>query len=170
MVTMLIISLLLAAALPAAAIWMFREIPKSISSLAYRLPEGGWRWLWSLWLMLVTVTLAPALMEATPDMWRIFAFATLACLTGTAAIPSFTKGYEGVHDYLSLASGIFSQACVRFICPWWLAAWAVTGVLSFGVLCGFKDKGVTMLDGRGVTLAEATCMVTVFGSVLTALL
>ena len=157
---MLIISILLAVALPAIAIWKTKEIPHSISSLV-ELFDGNKKWLWSIWLWLVTFTLAPALIESIPDAWKVVGFAMLLCLVATGAMPLFDKEHETYHNYFSIAAGVLSQICVLLVCPWFLLLWIVVGVL---VWLNYKDGGGVRVffDERATFICEATCMLTTY--------
>ena len=47
---MLLISISLVVLYVGTTIWIKKELPDSISAMVYDLPEGGWRWLWTVWL------------------------------------------------------------------------------------------------------------------------
>jgi len=54
MMTTIIPSVLLTVLFMGMVIMRERSVPVSISAMVYALPEGGWRWLWALWLWAVT--------------------------------------------------------------------------------------------------------------------
>lgn len=165
---MLIISILLAVALPAVAIWKTKEVPHSISSLV-DLFDGDKRWLWSVWLCLVTFTLAPSLIESIPESWKVVGFAMLLCLTITAAMPLFDKEHEKWHDGFGIAAGVLSQICVLLVCPWWLLLWVVMAVLVFSGLAGFNEWK-KFCDGKGLFFTEAACALALYGALFSAMI
>jgi len=64
MATMTILSILMVVSFTGIAIWKMNGLPESISAMVYALPDGGWRWLWSAWLALVSIlTFAPVYEE-----------------------------------------------------------------------------------------------------------
>ena len=89
MATMLILSIVMAVVYVAAVIIKDKVLPDSVSALVYALPKGRWRWLWSAWLAVVTLLMAPALMTAMTDScWtQLLAAATIISLAMTAALP-----------------------------------------------------------------------------------
>lgn len=169
---MLILSLLLAAAYVAAVIIKDRALPDSISALVYALPKGRCRWLWSLWLALVTLLMAPALTAAMAAQWwmSLLVDATIICLAMTAALPLLPGYHNRLHNALGIASGVLSQVCVAVVCPWWLLLWLLYALLL--LVMAFPDvrwcnKIVTALDGKGILVAEIICSITAYGTLLT---
>ena len=169
---MLILSLLMAVAYVAAVIIKDRALPDSISALVYALPAGRWRWLWSAWLALVTLLMAPALTAALTAAWwtSLLADATVICLAMTAALPLLPGYHNRLHNALGILSGILSQVCVWFVCPWWLMLWLLYALLLFAM--AFPDvrwcnKIVTAFGGKGVLVAEIICSITAYGTLLT---
>ncbi len=172
MITMLILSIVMAVAYVAAVIIKDRELPDSISVLVYELPER-WQWLWSAWLAGVTLLMAPALTSAMSAAWwtSLLADATIVCLSMTAAIPLLPGYHNRLHNILGIAAGVLTQVCVWFICPWWLLLW-VCGLLLLQALCipGWKSwvaKVMNVISGKGVLLLELICATTFFASLIT---
>lgn len=165
---MLILSLLMAVAYVAAVIIKDRKLPDSISALVYALPAGRWRWLWSAWLALVTLLMAPALTAALTATWwtSLIADATIICLAMTAAMPLLPGYHNRLHTALGILSGVLSQVCVWFVCPWWLFSWLL---LVAAWVWTTKDTARTAFDGKGVFIAECICYLAIIGSMLTAM-
>lgn len=83
---MLTISILLVALYVGAATWKERELPESISAMVYLLPEGGWRWLWSVWLWIVSLLATiPVISILDTRNMAYLGFFTLACLVFVGA-------------------------------------------------------------------------------------
>lgn len=164
---MLIISFLLAVALPAAAIWRTKEVPKSISSLVY-LFSGNRRWLWTLWLWAVAFTLAPSLIDALSETWQFVGFLTILCLVATGAMPLFVKEKRKWHNVFGISAGVLSQVCVLIAFPWWLLLWLVYMQFVMGAFASFNDTkgGPVFLDRKGVLVAEAISALTTYFSLM----
>lgn len=164
---MLILSLLMAVAYVAAVIIKDRKLPDSISALVYALPVGRWRWLWSAWLALVTLLVAPALTAALTAAWwtSLLSDATIICLAMTAAMPLLPGYRNRLHNALGIASGVLSQVCVAVVCPWWLLLWLLMAAVA--VDAWFVHPSLPRwYDHKGVLLAECICAATVYGSLL----
>ena len=170
MTTLLIISILLVVSFVGTAIWRKRELPESISALVYTLPDGGWRYLWTVWIWASTFTLTPSLFEITPENWQFVGFFFIGCLLFVAAMPLVRKSRNKAHEILAIAAGIFSQLCVGIICPWFFLMWVVFAIIPF-----FDKKwympGLPMWMIRSrLFLVEAVCAITLYGSVITRLI
>lgn len=163
MTWMLLTSILLVALYVGAAIWKQRVLPRSISALVYVLPPGRWRWLWSAWLAVVTLLMAPALTAALATAWwtSLLADATIVCLAMTAALPLLPGYHNRLHTVLGIAAGVLSQACVVVVGPLLLLLW-----LPFVAVCIWiaTSSKITALDGKGVLLAEVVCTATVYAA------
>lgn len=168
MMTLLIISVLLVMSFVGVAIWMERELPESVSALVYLLPEkGGIRWLWTLWMWAVALTIAPSLMEALDGSnWQFIGFMTIASLIFTGAWPLFQTETRGGHYFLAMASGILSQLCVLLIDADWLFAWALFVFLMGSVYIQPEGRLGKAMKGKGVFLAEAVCFISLVGALL----
>ena len=181
---MLTISILLAVLYAGTAIWRrwrdtdasasFSErlnaaLPDSISALVYELPRP-WQWLWIVWMWVVSLLTCIPLISATPDDWRILAFATLACLMLCGAMPiSDSHVNRRAHNVFGILGGVLSQVCVAIPSPCWLLAWlAFVAVYGYDLLPSQNGRiyPSRWYDGKGVLLAEMICTVTVCGSLL----
>ena len=171
MVTLLILSALLAVLYVGAAIGAKRELPDSVSSMVYLLPKTG-QWIWIVWMWMVSLLLAPAMIEAMPDSLRFIAFLTVASLMFCGAMPVVKDKKNTAHNILGVSAGILSQVCVLFICPWWLLAWLLMVALLFGSLAAFNDSVQTprICDGKGVFVSETICWISITGSLFCAFL
>lgn len=143
-----LLSVIMAVLYVGAAIIIKRQIPESISSMVYILPEGGWRWLWTIWLWSEGFLLIVPLTDALPDEWRIIAFLTIASLVFCGAMPLFVKEQNKWHNILGVSSGILSQLCVLIINPWYLSIW----ILMISAL---------RIKNKIVFIAEAICYITI---------
>lgn len=167
MMTYLLISALLVVLYVGAAIWRWRKLPESVSAMVHDLPKK-WQWVWTAWLGLVTALMAPALTEAMPSEWYgISAHIFIICLAMTAAMPLVPGSHNDAHYGLSIASGIFSQVCVLIIAPWLLLSWLLFVAIIFHVV---TSKNGTVFDGKGVTIMEAICWLSVTASPIVKLL
>ena len=140
MTTLLIISILLAVLYTGIAIWRKSSLPHSISAIVYDFSRG-WQWCWTTWLSLVAITIAPGLIEATPEPFKFVAFATCACLLFTAAVPLVRGTRNTAHAVLAYAAGILSQVCVAIDSPFWLLAWAGFATFIIWTVCGLTTIG-----------------------------
>ena len=168
MVILVIISTLLVVLYVGAAILAGRELPKSVSALVYRLPDGG-KWIWGAWLCCVTMLLMPPLLEAMPEDYRFVGFFFGVSLLFTTAFPLYDEDNEPYHMVLAIASGLLSQLCVVILCADWLSAWMLYAFLMGSVYIqpdGWLGKA---MRGKGVFVAETVCLISLVGSLLTCL-
>lgn len=143
----ILISLLMAVLYVGAAIIIKKEIPESISSMVYVLPEGGWRWLWTIWIWFQGFLLISPLMDSLPEEWRWLGFLTIASLVFCGAMPLFIKEQNKWHNILGVSSGVLSQFCVLVINPWFLFIW----ILMISAL---------WMKNKAVFISEAICSIT----------
>lgn len=164
MMTMIILSVLLAVLYVGAAIWALRGLPVSISSMVYVLPEGAARWLWSLWLIAVDVlTFAPLMDVLDGRGLAVVAFIPMALLAFVAAMPIFMEENKKAHDIMGVAAGVMSQVCVALICADWLFAWALFVFLAGSVYVqpsGWLGKAI---NKKTVFVVEAVCYISIIG-------
>lgn len=172
MTMLTICSILLTALCVGAVIWKRRGLPESVSAMVYDLPRGGWQWLWTIWVWAVGFTLFPALFEAMPERWGAVAYAFAASLLSVGAMPVMRGVRNAAHDILGVSAGVFSQLCVTIISPWWLLAWVPMVMLI--AACTLRADGSScippLLEGKGITLAELLCGISLYGSLLTYLM
>lgn len=165
---MLLLSIIMVVSFVGATIIKTKAIPDSISSMVYVLPDGSARWLWTIWLWLVTVLLAPSLIDALSDKWQFIGFLMISCLLFTGAMPIFMKEHKKAHNVLGVTAGILSQVCVVIIDPWWLLLWGIPMPLLVGAFASFNDSPETpdFCDGKGVFFAECICAASLYGALL----
>ncbi len=172
MVTMLTISILLAALYVGAATWNRKELPDSVSAMVYDLPRSG-QWLWIMWMWAVSLLTCIPLIDALPDGARVLGFATFASLMLCGAMPiSDSTTNRRAHNAFGILGGVFSQACVAVISPWWLTAWLLfVAIYGYDLLPSQNGRiyPSRWYDDKGIFLAEMICAVAVFGSLLTRL-
>ena len=167
---MITLSILLMVLGVGAAIWKKRELPQSISAMVYLLPEGGSRWLWTLWLMVVGVmTFAPAIDILDPIGYGYLGFAPMVTIGFVAVWPLFDVEHRTHHNVLGIMSGILSQVCVALIGPWWLLCWLLmAGVMAWCAMHGGRGRVRTLFsDGCGVLVSEMICWASVNAAYIT---
>ena len=161
---MLILSLLLVVSYVGAAIWRSGMLPESVSAMVFDLPRKG-QWLWTAWLALVALTLAPSLFEAVPENWGITAHVFVTSILFVAVMPLIKGEKNTAHNVLGIVGGIFSQVCVCLVCAWWLLVWMLMAAL---VAAAFDALYVPKVaDGKWVFIAESLCAVSLYGSLFT---
>ena len=164
MTTTIVLSILLAVSFTGAAIWRLRALPDSISAMVYALPEGGWRWLWSAWLAMVSIlTFAPVVEMLDGRGLGILGFLPMALLIFVAAWPIFDREHYKWHNILSTVAAVVSQVDVWLISPYWLLLWLL--MLSVVFMKGIYHTE-TYFNGKGVLIAEVVCYVTLVGALL----
>lgn len=131
-----------------------RKLPDSISAMVWVLPEGGWRWLWSIWLVAVSVlTFAPATEILDARGLGIFGFLPMVCLGFVAVWPLFDSEHVKWHYLLAILGGILSQVAVALLNPMTLLLWVA--ILPF------------VRSGKAVFVSEVICWATVVCVILT---
>lgn len=171
MVTLLLLSLFLVTLYVGVTIWKLRSLPESISAMVYVLPEGGWQWLWTIWLWVVSLlTCIPAIEALSPQGLEAFGFFTLVCFGLVGAMPLFLKEQIRWHYVLAIVGGILSQVCVLLVCHYFLILWMLMlWVLIDSIVPSLdeqKDNTPRWYDGKTVFLCEAVCYATTIGSIL----
>lgn len=141
-------------------------VPESVSGLVYNLSERK-RWIWSGWLVAVALTLMVPLMSALSDVGWL-GWLTVVCLIGAGVTPIINSETRTMHNVCGVAAGLLSQVCVACLCPWWLLIWAIWLPLLAGAMAALNDaeEMPCLLDGYSVLVAECTCAVSLFGSLL----
>jgi hypothetical protein len=167
---MLLISILLVALYIGGYIWKHKELPNSISAMIYEL-EGSKRYIWQIWLALVTVGIAPTLFEATKDNpFQFIAFFTIAGLMMVSGLPLVRKEKNKAHGIIAICSGILSQVSVTMVCAWWLLVWLplilIMCCFYFNAF-GANNRFFKAIEGKGIFLAELACTISQYGSLLT---
>lgn len=164
MMTGLIVAILMAVLYVGAAIKVRGELPASLSALVYVLPEGGWRWLWTVWIWLTGLLIVGPLLEVLPECWEFLGALMVASLMFCGAMPLFVRELNRWHNGLGVAVGVLSQLCVLIVSPWWLMVWLLMAAVAIGLIA-FPHQ-CRWTDGKGVMIAEMVCTVTVCGSLL----
>lgn len=150
----LIFSVLLVVSYVGITILKERKLPDSISAMVWVLPDGGWRWLWSIWLVAVSVlTFAPATEILDARGLGIFGFLPMVCLGFVAVWPLFDSEHVKWHYVLAVIGGIASQLTVALLNPWWLFSWLLMAVT-------FSKN----LRSKAVMIAECICYMAIEGS------
>lgn len=164
MIALKIISLILAVG---GMVLMSRGgVPDSVSGMVYSLPVRR-RWLWSVWMIAVALTLMVPLMTSLGDVaW--LGWLTVVCLIGAAVTPVFNRDTRTMHHVYGIAAGVLSQVCVACLCPWWLLCWFIYVPLIAGSMAAFNDSEEmpVVCDGKGVLVSECICAISLYGSLL----
>ena len=131
-------------------------LPDSMGSVAYVLPDGGWRWLWSVWLGASVFTLTPKLFFVMSPIGQMCAHAFATAMLLLVLLPLMK--HEGDKGVLALGTVacLFSQICVALINPWWLLVWLFIPALWLDTCM----KGATVerwYSGKGVLVCELLC-------------
>ena len=142
-------------------IWRTKEVPDSVSSLIHYLEGKGW--IWSSWLVVVSVTLMIPLIENLGVNTKFFGFLTALCLIGTAITPIIREDTYRLHVWFGRFAGLFSQVCVALLCPWWLLVWLLFVACMGSVLINALPKKLT---GKGLFIIEVLCAVSLYGAIL----
>lgn len=150
----IMLSILLVVSFVGTTIWKEKELPDSISAMVWVLPEGCWRWLWSIWLVAVSIlTFAPAVGILDARGLGVFGFLPMVCLGFVAVLPLFDHEHVKWHYVMAVVGGILSQVTVAFINPWWLSVWLLMAVALW-----------KPLRSKAVMISECLCYVAMVGA------
>ena len=163
MVTLIILSIILVVLYVGITIYHTHSIPDSVSAMVYALPTAG-RYLWTVWIWAVSMLLMPALMERLGSYWQFLGFLWCASMAFCGALPLIKGEQNTIHNALGIAAGVFSQACVLVLCPWWLFAWVILFV--FVLSDKFRDLS-SRWYGKSCLVAEGICYISLVGAILT---
>lgn len=145
------ISILLAILFMGIVIWKRKSAPISISAMVY---DFKFKWTWTIWLWLVTLFMAPTLIEKLPEDFKFVGFLMLGCLVFTSAMPVFIKDKTKTHNAFGIAACILSQIVVLIMQPWLLLLWLLYLILCIYVIV--KDTP-DCIRGSGIFFAELIC-------------
>lgn len=96
-----------------------RKLPESISGLSYTMPDG----VFTAWMALVGILLAPALFDMAHGWERYLIFAMLACLFAVASSPYYKESGKVVHTIAGWIAAICATVFVYFESEVWLLTW-----------------------------------------------
>lgn len=151
-------SIILTVLFTGAVIMRERKVPESISAMVFALPEGGWQWLWTVWLWAVDIlTFAPVIGLLEERGVAYLGFATMACLAFVGVWPLFDTEHRKWHYLLAVIGGILSQVCILFICHQLLWVWPAVALLAITSAAG-RWRGVWL---RMTLISEVVCYATV---------
>lgn len=168
MTAFLCVSVLLVILYVGVAIWRKRELPESISAMVYILPEGGWRWLWSLWLIVVSVlTFAPVIEILDKRGLGFLAFLPIVFNMFVAVWPLYDTEHKPWHYAFGIASGVVSQVCVWLMNPYWLWMWLLMIAIPMIDRMWWHQSIPVWMWRRGVFFAEVICYTTLVMALLT---
>lgn len=136
------------------------EIPKSISSLVYELPKNR-RWVWSLSVWVVALTLMPLMLDASAgSSWReLVAFLTCGLGVGVGCVPLMKGERNTGHYVLAAIVGVLSQVWVVLSGDSTLQGVFVAAWCCYGMLFIFFWKWWCLV-------AEIVCLATVVVSLV----
>lgn len=157
----LLVSIVLVVMYMVALVYKRGGLPDSMGTEVYILPDGGWRWLWSIWLWSTVYTITPKLFLVVPDSGQpcAHAFATAMLLLGVLPLLKH-EGNAGVFA-LGFVACFFSQVCVMLINPWWLLIWLVIPLLLVD-----KYYGRKWFLGKYKLFIELSCYISLVSSLL----
>ena len=96
-----------------------REIPESVSAIAYVMPH----WAFSSWIALTGISMLPPMMDALPDDWQWVGFLSIVGLLIVAS----SSYYRTEATTLHWAGGILCAVCALIVVaiarPWLLLLW-----------------------------------------------
>lgn len=140
-------------------------VPESVSSLVYELEDKN-RWVWSVWIAVVSILLFPRMMDRLPEMCQFLGFLFEVCMLGVAVTPIFKREKYTAHTWFGVVGGVLSQLIVSIICPWFLLCWVgFLGLLSYIGFSGMVDENEDW-GGCGLFIVESMCALTLYGSLL----
>lgn len=163
MIILLVISILLVALYVGAAIWNEKELPDSISSMVYLLPDSG-RWIWTCWIWLSTLTLTPVLFDVVPCNWQAIAYGFAASMMFVGAMPIVRHESNKAHNAFAISAGVFSQLCMLLIYQAWALLWCVMAVVAIFIKESDYSK---WLRKKGLCIVEILCWITLIGATVT---
>ena len=162
MITALTITAFLVATVyMAVAIQKRGELPETISDMVYWHPKNR-QWIWSAWLVTVSLLLFAPLTERCGWMGWL----TEMCLLGSALTPLMNPDTRVWHKWLGIATGILSQICVAMLYPDWLFAWAAFVFVMGSVYVQPEGILAKAVIHKGVFVAEVACTVSLTGALL----
>lgn len=171
MVTLLVIAMVLMVACIAAFIIKNKELPKSISAMVYDLPNGGLKWLWTIWVWVISVFTAPSLFELLDAKGLGFVgLFTIGSFLMAGAIPLFQESERKWHNIFATAGWILTQVCTIIICPWWMLVWLLFIALMVAVMVKGYSGILRYLEGKWVFVSEIICSLSLIGAILTKIL
>ena len=103
-------------------------VPDSISAIAYIVPK----WVFSIWAMLVGMSLMPPLMDALSPNWRWLGFLMVVGLACVASSPYYKTESVKLHYIGAAVCFVFAQAVVSITCPLCLLLWVVYPLAFIG--------------------------------------
>ena len=104
-------------------VWLKNSLPDSLSSFAYVVPK----WLFSIWVMLVGISLMPPLMSTIHFQW--IGFIMVLGLTCVAASPYYREEYKILHYSGAVLCFLAALVSVALTDPNWLLIWVVYPLL-----------------------------------------
>lgn len=157
-ITILLISVLIAVLYVGMAIYQHPQLPTSISHMVFDL-QRPYQFVWTLFIGSMAFGICPSLLEVLDGSpFQFVGFLTIASLAFVGVMPLIKHDPNTAHNILAVAAGIGSQLCVLLICPWWLLIWSL-----FLVVVLFP---VRILEGKGIFILELLCYITLISSVL----
>ena len=153
MVTLIILSIILVVSFVGITIYKTKELPESISAMVWSL-KGDWKWLWSVWLMAVSIlTFVPIIEILDRKDVGVLGFLPMVCLCFVAVWPLFDSEHVKLHNGLAILGGILSQLSVALINPWWLLLWLLMPV-------------ALLKKSKSVMIAECICYAAIVGALI----
>lgn len=140
-----------------------QKLPESISSLVYMFRH---KWLWSVWLWIVSLCLMLPVISRLNEKVKFVGFLTFCMLAFCGCVPLFMEDKRKWHYALGIAGGILSQVCVLLIDGNWLSMWMLFVFLMGSVYVQPEGELGKAMNGKGVFVAEAVCYMALLGCVV----
>ena len=101
------------------AIHRTREIPESVSAIAYVMPH----WAFSSWIALTGISMLPPMMDALPDGWQWVGFLCVVGLLIVASSSYYRTEATTLHWAGGILCGVCAMTAAAIVRPWVLLLW-----------------------------------------------
>ena len=101
------------------AIYRTKEIPESVSSIAYIMPH----WAFSVWIALTGLSTLPFILEALSDGWQWVGFLSIVGLLIVASSSYYKTEEKTLHWVGGILCAVCALIVVAIARPWLLLLW-----------------------------------------------
>ena len=101
------------------AIYRTREIPESVSSIAYIMPH----WAFSVWIALTGLSALPFILESLPNGWQWVGFLSIVGLLIVASSSYYKTEEKTLHWVGGILCAVCALIVVAIARPWLLLLW-----------------------------------------------
>ena len=118
-------------------LWRYKKIPVSLSETAYML--GGIKRYWfTLYCVIIGLTLLPSLFEVIPEDYEVIPFLICLGLLLVGVSPTYKQGLERPVHYISSYISFAGFILYTVLCMNWI--WLLGYGIILGSLCIWKRK------------------------------